>query len=75
MDPKAKYIIIVREAKSSNKFYARNFRTAVRHGKFIFKYGTARSVCVVNMSGKVGFYRVDGQPEKSEEKRTVKEMI
>lgn len=74
MDPKAKYIIIVREAKSSNKFYARNFRKAVRHGKFIFNFGTARSVCVVNMAGKVGYYRVVGQPEKSEEKARVMDM-
>ena len=74
MDPKAKYIIIVREAKSSNNFYARNFRTAKRHGSFIFKYGTARSVCVVNMAGKVGYYRVAGHPEKSEQKARVMDM-
>lgn len=74
MDPKAKYIIICREAHETRNFYERNFRRAVRHGKFIFKFGTARSVCVVNMGGKVGFYRVAGKPEKSEQKARVMDM-
>ncbi len=72
----ANYMIVSKESQSENKYYERHFRRAVRHGKFIEKYGTAKSVCVLSLRkpGKVAFYSVAGHPEKREEKKRAKDI-
>jgi hypothetical protein len=73
----ANYMIVTREAsKRENKYFERTMRKAVRHGKFIERFGTARSVCVLSLKkpGKVVFYSVAGHPEKREEKKRAKDI-
>jgi hypothetical protein len=72
----ANYMVISKEASQTNKFYERNFRKAIRHGKFIERFGTAKSVCVISMKipGRVIFYAVAGQPEKHEEVMRAKDL-
>ena len=72
----ANYMVVSKEASQTNKFYERNFRKAIRHGKFIERFGTAKSVCVISMKvpGKVIFYTVAGQPEKREEVKREKDI-
>lgn len=72
----ANYMIVCKESKSERKFYERNFRKAIRHGKFIEKFGTAKSVCVLSLRkpGKVVFYSVAGHPEKHEEVKRARDI-
>lgn len=72
----ANYMVVSKEASQTNKFYERNFRRAIQHGKFIERFGTAKSVCVISMKvpGKVIFYAVAGQPEKREEVKREKDL-
>jgi len=72
----ANYMVICKEAEKTSKFYERFFRKAIRHGKFIEKYGTAKTVCVISMRkpGKVVFYSVAGHPEKREEVKREKDI-
>jgi hypothetical protein len=72
----ANYMIVCKESKSENKYYEKRFRRAIRHGKFIEKHGTAKSVCVISLRkpGKVAFYSVAGHPEKREEAPRAKDL-
>ena len=76
INPNANYMIVTKEEKAENKFYEVNFRRAIRHGKFIEKFGTAKSICVISRRkpGKVIFYSVAGHPEKREEVKREKDI-
>jgi hypothetical protein len=77
IDPKANYMIVAREAsKREAKYYEHTMRRAVRHAKFIEKFGTAQSVCVISLKvpGKVAFYTVAGHPEKREEVKRARDI-
>ena len=76
MDVNANYMIVCKESKITRKFYERNFRRAIRHGKFIERFGTANSICVLSLKvpGKVIFYTVAGHPEKREEVKREKDI-
>jgi hypothetical protein len=56
--------------------YERTLRKAIRHSRFIERFGTARSICTLSLKvpGKVMFYRVNGHPEKSEGPRRAKDI-
>ena len=72
---KSKYILITKSSDGeTGKLYGNTLRNMKRLAKFIFDWCTPKSVCIVNMSGKVGFYKVSGAPEKTEN-RMAKEMI
>jgi hypothetical protein len=72
---KSKYMLITRStAGDTARLYGNVLRSMKRTARFIFGYCTPKSVCLVNMTGKVGLYLVDGQPEKTES-RLAKEMI
>lgn len=79
MSKKSKYYLITtrynEETKKNDsvKLYGNNLRSMKRIGRFIFKYCAPKSVVVVNMGGKVGFYKVTGAPEKTEN-RLAREM-
>lgn len=72
------YLITTRENPNSKqdtaRLYGNNLRQMKRLARFIVKYCSPKSVVVVNMKGKVGFYKVNGVPEKTEN-RLAREMI
>jgi len=76
---KTKYYLITtrrnEEAKNESvKLCGNNLRNLKRVARFIFKWLEPNNVVIVNMGGKVGFYKVRGVPEKTED-RLVREMV
>ena len=65
------YLITTRENTPKNdsaKLCGNNLRQLKRVARFIFRHCEPKSVVIVNMKGKVGFYKVKDAPQKAEDR-------
>jgi carbonic anhydrase len=75
MENTSKYLIITTSTTGERgKLYENVLRSAKRVANFIFNNCEVKSVVIVNHSGKCGWYKVAGKPEKTEN-HLAKEMI